>query len=145
MWNPFKVHNKDSHSGVFIVNVLGVFIVDYEQVNSNWVKANIYLHPFQVRVAFQIGTSHLICTANQMTGFYMKWKLGWNRSMKCFSLSPAIDAGYRKSLKWRWILPWNMFNLLSANPTKWSNSLKQFVGNSQRIGNCLSVFDHFVG
>ena len=27
---------------------------------------------------------------------------------------------------------------LSANPTKWSNTLKQFVGN------CLSVSDHFV-
>ena len=29
-------------------------------------------------------------------------------------------------------------NSLSANLTKWSNTLKQFV-------NCLSVFDHFVG
>ena len=29
-------------------------------------------------------------------------------------------------------------NPLSANPTKWSNTLKQFVG-------LLSVFDHFVG
>ena len=29
-------------------------------------------------------------------------------------------------------------NLLSANSTKWSNTLKQFVGC------CLSVFDHFV-
>ena len=29
-------------------------------------------------------------------------------------------------------------NLLSANPTKWSNTLKQFVGK-------LSVFRHFVG
>ena len=29
-----------------------------------------------------------------------------------------------------------MFNPLSANPTKWSNTLKQFV---------LSVFDYFVG
>ena len=27
----------------------------------------------------------------------------------------------------------------SANFAKWSNTLKQFVGN------CLSVFDHFVG
>ena len=34
------------------------------------------------------------------------------------------------------------FNPLSANPTKWSNTLKQFVGNWQT--NCLSVFDHFV-
>ena len=34
------------------------------------------------------------------------------------------------------------FNLLSANPTKWSNTLKQFVGNLPT--NCLSVFDHFM-
>ena len=30
---------------------------------------------------------------------------------------------------------------LSANPTKWSNTLKQFVGKLPT--NCLSVFDHF--
>ena len=36
-----------------------------------------------------------------------------------------------------------VFNPLSANPTKWSNTLKQFVGNLPT--NCLSVFDHFVG
>ena len=36
----------------------------------------------------------------------------------------------------------NSFNPLSANPTKWSNALKQFVGNLPT--NCLSVFDHFV-
>ena len=34
------------------------------------------------------------------------------------------------------------FNPLSANPTKWSNTLKQFVRNLPK--NCLSVFDHFV-
>ena len=33
-------------------------------------------------------------------------------------------------------------NPLSANPTKWSNTLKQFVVNLPT--NCLSVFDHFV-
>ena len=32
---------------------------------------------------------------------------------------------------------------LSANPTKWSNTLKQFVGKLRM--NCLSVLDHFVG
>ena len=31
------------------------------------------------------------------------------------------------------------FNRLSANPTKWSNTLKQLQTN------CLSAFDHFVG
>ena len=34
-------------------------------------------------------------------------------------------------------------NPLSAKITKWSNTLKQFVGNSPT--NCLSVFDHFAG
>ena len=34
------------------------------------------------------------------------------------------------------------FNPLSANPKKWSNTLKQFVGNLAT--NCLSGFDHFV-
>ena len=34
-------------------------------------------------------------------------------------------------------------NPFSANPTKWSNTPKQFVGNLPT--NCLSVFDHFVG
>ena len=34
-------------------------------------------------------------------------------------------------------------NSLGGNPTKWSNTLKEFVGNLPR--NCLSVFDHFVG
>ena len=33
-------------------------------------------------------------------------------------------------------------NPLGANPTKWSSTLKQFVGNLAT--NCLSVFDHFV-
>ena len=33
-------------------------------------------------------------------------------------------------------------NPLSANFTKWSNTLKQFV--SKLPMNCLSVFDHFV-
>ena len=34
------------------------------------------------------------------------------------------------------------FNPLSANPTNWSNTLKQFVSNF--LTNCLRVFDHFV-
>ena len=36
-----------------------------------------------------------------------------------------------------------IFNPLSANFTKWSNTLKQLVSKLPTI--CLSVFDHFVG
>ena len=34
----------------------------------------------------------------------------------------------------------SFFNPLSANPTKWSNTLKQLLPT-----NCLSVFEHFLG
>ena len=37
----------------------------------------------------------------------------------------------------------NWVNPLSANPTKWSNTLKQFVGRSRRI--LWVCFDYFVG
>ena len=37
--------------------------------------------------------------------------------------------------------PKSCLNPLSANPTKWLNTLKQFVENLPT--NCLSVFDHF--
>ena len=36
-----------------------------------------------------------------------------------------------------------VLNPFSANFTKWSNTLKQFIGKFPT--NCLSVFDHFVG
>ena len=52
-----------------------------------------------------------------------------------------------KSLRIQGPKVWNVLsfriNTLSANVTKWSNTLKQFVGNLPT--NCLSVFDHFVG
>ena len=38
--------------------------------------------------------------------------------------------------------PKYILNPLSANPEKWSNTLKQIVGNLPTI--CLSVFDHFM-
>ena len=38
--------------------------------------------------------------------------------------------------------PESGINPLSSNPTKWSNTLKQFAGNLPT--NCLSVFNHFV-
>ena len=58
-----------------------------------------------------------------------------------------FGVNYKNSF-WYW--PTNValnfsgpLNPLSANLTKWSNTLKQFVGKLPT--NCLSVFDHFVG
>ena len=37
----------------------------------------------------------------------------------------------------------SLVNPFSINPTRWSNTLKQFVGKLST--DCLSLFDHFVG
>ena len=44
---------------------------------------------------------------------------------------------------WHSVSSTDNLNPLSTNPTKWSNTLKQFVGKLPK--NYLSVFDHFVG
>ena len=42
---------------------------------------------------------------------------------------------------WQALPIWNKdFNPLSANPQKWSNTLKQFVGNTRRIFECVWPF-----
>ena len=48
---------------------------------------NNKFNPFQPSVAFNIETSHLICSANQMTGFYMKCNIG----MKWVKVNAAIS------------------------------------------------------
>ena len=70
---------------------------------------------------------------------------GWRISMCDFdeffeTLTNMFYAFFRHHYNVR---PWTeYFNPLSANPTKWSNTLKQFFGNLPANG--LSVFDHFV-
>ena len=54
---------------------------------------------------------------------------------------------YREPAKWCHLITLSVgFKIiiipLSANPEKWSNTLKQIVGNLLTI--CLSVFDHFI-
>ena len=46
-------------------------------------------------------------------------------------------------LKFVRLLIAGLFNTLSASPTNWSNTLKQFVGKLPT--NCLSVSEHFLG
>ena len=56
-----------------------------------------------------------------------------------------FKSGYlfNESLEWNWFSSHLTINPLSVNFTKWSNTLKQFVGTLPT--NCLSVLDHFVG
>ena len=57
---------------------------------------------------------------------------------------PLDKFNYTRSLQYVFSVHFTMYNLsanpLSTNPIKWSNTLKQLVGNSQRIvGVCLTI------
>ena len=65
-----------------------------------------------------------------------KQKLRTTLVILIVKLRNIILSGIFKSKYVTYFIP------LSANPTKWSNTLKQFFGNLPT--NCLGVFDHFV-
>ena len=77
------------------------------------------LNPFKPSVVFHIETSHLICTANQLTGFYMKSSTGlkWfnileSRNINPFQKSFELWISCRKSEKyriWLWSIDLNLF------------------------------------
>ena len=68
---------------------------------------------------------------------YLKWV---GKSYKKWDLQPLSNPS--NYLRGR-VCTKSYFNSLSANPTKWPNILKQFVGKLST--NCLSVFNRFVG
>ena len=45
----------------------------------------VFFQPFQDQFCHDNETIHLICTANQLTGFYMVATLGWNE-LKVFDI-----------------------------------------------------------
>ena len=48
----------------------------WHPLNSEQQSQIFHLNPFQPSVTFHIETSHLICNANQIFGFYMNATLG---------------------------------------------------------------------
>ena len=70
----------------------------------------------------------------------------WTRIVKCES-RVNFFALFSVQKKKKGSTYLNIFctklNPLSANPRKWSKTLKQFVDNLST--NCLSMFDHFLG
>ena len=75
-----------------------------------------------------------------------KYKQDWPPNKTQNDHQSFIELAYRKSTVSDYpstVIKVYRFNPLSANFTKWSNTLKQFVGNLPT--NCLSVFGHFVG
>ena len=98
--------------------------------------AESYSEPFQTYFKHEMELFKKIAT-----GFFDK-KL----HLRCLigDVSTYTSSDPRPPYCWhRENTSWVKINHLSANFTKWSNLLKQFIANLPT--NCLSVFDHFVG
>ena len=56
---------------------------------------SILFNPFQPSVVFHIKTSHLFCSAKQMTGFYMKHNTGlkWVKNFWTLSMNSKLFRG----------------------------------------------------
>ena len=83
---------------------------------------HVPFHTFQPSIVFHIGTNHLICPENQMTGFYMKCNIGlkqvngnfdrlkWIRLILTLNLQKYATSD---NALWRWMVseqdqPWKM-------------------------------------
>ena len=64
-----------------IINGQYIFSQIFTEMLSALKQQPISLHvnPFQPSAAFHIETSHLICTGNQITCFFMKYNTGLKR------------------------------------------------------------------
>ena len=65
-WNSNKEFSQE-------VNCEPIWFISLYGVWKNIMKT---FNPFLPSVAFHIGTSHLICSVNQISGFYMKYNTG---------------------------------------------------------------------
>ena len=74
-----------------------------------------------------------------MTGFYMKCNTGLKLVTLTITKMNLGTNNNQNQLFFKIVI----LNPLSAKFIKWSNTLKQFVGNLPT--NCLSVFDYFSG
>ena len=76
-----KVDQNEQSRKIYDVIIIILFfcLAYFKHVFDYWNIATNRYNPCQSSVKFYIKTSHLICTVNQMTGFYMKWntELKW--------------------------------------------------------------------
>ena len=70
------------------------------------------------------------------------WKFCSSNTIKHLSTENEINEIWSAWFKIKNKFIFGHFNPLSVNPTKWSNTLKQFVANLPT--NCFSVFGYFV-
>ena len=88
-----------------------------QTIFASFVKFDNVINLFLPSATFHIETSHLICSANQMTGFYTKWNNGltWVKKLLTLvqiALQIFCFLAFRYTLKKKFIFaanPYQMF------------------------------------
>ena len=124
----FKTQNRPEILGwllfslVIILNYFTIFIFPrffqrFQKLLWIWLKPrNIF---FQIQDRKTCSKSKVTTIENQLT--FSKFRTQWY-CLQCWHGA------------WiSWISRISLLNPVSTNPTKWSNTLKQFLGNSQRV------------
>ena len=120
---------KNLGKSTILIPVLGIIPVLNKVtvcIENSW---HFLSNAFEIKLISRIHETRKLCLEFKVRDFSFCEKkiktLNW-KSLKTFPLHFVK----------------NVFNPLSSNPTKWTSTLKQFVGKLPT--NCLSVFDHFV-
>ena len=124
-----------------------------ELLGSVWISQLILLTCFVILSVFLFVFNGVIFWSGALSDGLLHFKVTNQQSVLGSSLVDliwwSIYRYFKHLVKHAWwnyfpksfmILVWLGLNPLSFNPTKWSNTLKQFVGNSQRIvWVCLTI------
>ena len=130
--------------------------------NLNLVVLNVYSPTVRKSRGNTLNIGCLMFGKIAFGSLQLPWKYSKGVNLKKAYLSSlAWGNTYQVLKKWKGCLLEAEYNLLSANPKKWSNTLKHFVdfcfifcylqkvdfltAFNYLLTNCLSVFDHFVG
>ena len=107
-----------------------------------WISRVIYLlamdlksvNKFQTSVALRIETSHLICIANQMTGFYIKCNTDLRWVTQWYFTTSVVNGPFNL-FPWRYLFIFVSFNIENL---AWSNmKTNQYVHLLDAIVNLI--------
>ena len=107
-----------------------------QTIFASFVKFDNVINLFLPSATFHIETSHLICSANQMTGFYTKWNNGltWVKKLLTLvqiALQIFCFLAFRYTLKKKFIF--------AANPYQMFWGFKEIKGKKSIWGIGLNI------
>ena len=103
-------------------SIVEMFLMIMKKPANNCQLLQIFSVEFEVETMLNLSSTRI---------FSCKYKVSGSRELSLNALTNALYSAFM------------FINYFSANPTKWSKNLKEFV--DELLTSCLSVFDYFLG